>query len=48
MTSIPDCWAATLDVLHARIAPRFARAEARTRSRHYLKAMIAPVERKNG
>ena len=28
--SIPDCWAATLDALHARIAPRFRRAEARS------------------
>lgn len=48
MTDVPDCWTATLDTLHARIAPRFARAEARTRARHYLEALIAPVERKNG
>src|SRR5947199_2004860 len=48
MTSVPDCWAATLDALHARIAPRFARAEARIRVRHYLEALLAPVERKNG
>jgi SRSO17 transposase len=48
MTDVPDCWIATLDTLYARIAPRFARAEARTRARHYLAALIAPVERKNG
>jgi SRSO17 transposase len=48
MTDVPDCWSATLDTLYARIAPRFARAEARTRARHYLEALIAPVERKNG
>jgi SRSO17 transposase len=47
-TTVPDCWTATLDAVHARIAPRFARAEARTRARHYLEALIAPVARKNG
>ena len=46
--TIPDCWAATLDALHTRIASRFARAEARTRVRRYLSALLAPVERKNG
>ncbi len=46
--TIPDCWTATLDALHTRIAPRFARAEARTRVRRYLDALLAPVERKNG
>jgi SRSO17 transposase len=47
-TTVPDCWAATLDTLHARIAPHFRRAEARTRVRRYLDALLAPVERKNG
>ncbi len=46
--TIPDCWTATLDAVHARIAPRFARAEARSRVRRYLEALLAPVERKNG
>lgn len=47
-TTIPDCWTATLDAVHTRIAPRFARAEARTRVRRYLDALLAPVARKNG
>ncbi len=34
--------------LHARIAPRFRRAEVRTRARRFLEALLAPVERKNG
>jgi SRSO17 transposase len=34
--------------LHARIAPRFRRAEVRTRARHFLEGLLAPVERKNG
>jgi SRSO17 transposase len=46
--TIPDCWTATLDAVHARIASRFARAEARTRVHRYLAALLAPVERKNG
>ncbi len=48
MTTVSDCWTATLDALHTRIAPRFRRAEARTRVRRYLEALLAPVERKNG
>jgi len=48
MTTVSNCWAATLDTLHSRIAPRFRRAEARTRVRRYLEALLAPVERKNG
>src|SRR4249919_690963 len=47
-TTVPDCWTATLDAVHTRIAPRFARAEARTRVRRYLDALLAPVARKNG
>jgi hypothetical protein len=46
--TVPDCWTAILDAAHTRIAPRFARAEARTRVRRYLDALRAPVERKNG
>ncbi len=41
-------WLAGLDTLHARIAPRFRRAEVRTRARHYLMGLLSPVERKNG
>ncbi len=47
-TIASNCWTATLDTLHTRIAPRFARAEARTRVRRYLDGLLAPVERKNG
>ncbi len=47
-TIASHCWTATLDALHARIAPRFARAEARMRVRRYLDGLLAPVERKNG
>ena len=41
-------WAAGLDALHARIAGRFRRAEARMRARQYLEALLSPIERKNG
>ncbi len=47
-TIASHCWTATLDALHTRIAPRFARAEARTRVRRYLDGLLAPLERKNG
>ncbi len=40
--------AEVLAELHARIAPRFRRAEVRTRARHFLQGLLAPVERKNG
>ena len=39
---------ADLDALHARIAPRFRRAEARARVRRYLDGLLGPIERKNG
>jgi SRSO17 transposase len=39
---------AGLDELHARIARRFARAEARSRARRYLAGLLSPIERKNG
>src|SRR5258705_1146976 len=41
-------WAGELEALHARIAPRFERAEPRRRALAYLKALLSPVERKNG
>jgi SRSO17 transposase len=41
-------WATSLDGLHARIAPRFRRAEARTRAHQYLTGLLSPIERKNG
>lgn len=41
-------WASALDALMARIGPRFARAEARTRATDYLKGLLSPAERKNG
>jgi hypothetical protein len=37
-----------LDALHARIAPRFERAEPRRRSLAYLKGLLSHAERKNG
>jgi len=42
------CWAQTLSQLHARIAPRFARAEPRRRVLRYLQGLLSSVERKNG
>jgi SRSO17 transposase len=41
-------WRAGLDALHARIAQRFRRSEARERAKHYLAALLGRVERKNG
>ncbi len=41
-------WAAELEQLGARIAPRFGRAEPRRRALAYLRGLLAPVERKNG
>jgi SRSO17 transposase len=40
-------WAAGLEVLHARIAGRFARAEPRRRVLAYLRGLLGPVGRKN-
>jgi SRSO17 transposase len=34
--------------VHARIGPRFRRAEARHRAQRFLQGLLAPVERKNG
>ncbi len=41
-------WIHELDALHARIAPRFERAEPRRRSLTYLKGLLSHTERKNG
>ena len=41
-------WSAGLDALHARIAGRFRRSEARSRSKRYLAGLLDRVERKNG
>jgi SRSO17 transposase len=41
-------WAAGLEEVHARIAPRFARAEPRQRVAAYVRGLVAPLERKNG
>ncbi len=40
--------AGELDLLHARIAGRFARAEPRARVRSYVSGLAAGLERKNG
>src|SRR3954454_22960951 len=41
-------WGRGLGALHARIAPRFGRAEPRRRALAYLRGLTSPVERKNG
>src|SRR2546421_1637378 len=41
-------WAHALSQLHARIAPRFARAEPRRRALAYLQGILSCIERKNG
>jgi len=46
-TAIARCADALAD-LHARIAPRFARSEARERAGRYLAGLLGRVERKNG
>ena len=40
-------WAAGLAEVHARIAPRFARAEPRERVLAYVRGLLAPLEKKN-
>ena len=47
LTAIERCSPALAD-LHARIAHRFARAEARERAGRYLAGLLERVERKNG
>src|SRR5688500_18819571 len=41
-------WAEGLEAVHARLAPRFARAEPRRRALAYVQGLLSPVERKNG
>lgn len=41
-------WSDDLAALHARIAPRFVRAEVRARAGRYLAGLLEPVERRNG
>jgi SRSO17 transposase len=41
-------WGTELDLLHAHIAPRFARTESRQRALAYLRGLLSPLERKNG
>ena len=41
-------WRDGLDALHARIAGRFRRSEARARAKRYLTGLLDRVERKNG
>jgi SRSO17 transposase len=41
-------WAGELEVLHARIAHRFERAEPRRRALAYLQGLLSQTERKNG
>jgi SRSO17 transposase len=50
MTAFDDtaAWAAELERLGARLAPRFTRVEPRRRLLAYLRGLLAPVERKNG
>jgi SRSO17 transposase len=43
-----ESWAEELEAVHARVAPRFARAEPRRRALAYLRGLLSPVERKNG
>jgi SRSO17 transposase len=43
-----QAWAAGLEAVHARIAPRFARAEPRRRVLAYLRGLLGAVTRKNG
>jgi len=43
-----QAWAVGLEALHARISPRFARAEPRRRVLAYLRGLLGNVGRKNG
>ena len=49
-TTFTQVWrgAQELERLHARIAPRFARAEPRCRALAYLQGLLSCTERKNG
>jgi SRSO17 transposase len=41
-------WAEPFDALTQRLAPRFARTEARQHMREYLQGLLSPIKRKNG
>jgi SRSO17 transposase len=41
-------WAAGLEEIRTRISPHFARRDAHQRAMQYLRALVSPVERKNG
>src|SRR5215217_6987317 len=41
-------WAVGLSALHQHIAKHFARAEPRQQAYDYLRALISPIQRKNG
>lgn len=41
-------WATGLEEIRARISPHFARRDACQRATQYLRALLSPVERKNG
>jgi SRSO17 transposase len=45
---VVDVVVAELELLHARVAARFARAEPRARVREYVSGLVAGLERKNG
>ena len=47
-TAAGQAWEDELAEVHARLRTRFARAEPRRRARRYLRALLDPVERKNG
>ena len=48
MDGVAAAWATVLGEVHARLAPRFLRAEPRRRARRYLDGLLRPVARKNG
>src|ERR671916_2894214 len=41
-------WAVSLSALHQRISKHFLRAEPRQLAYDYLRALVSPIERKNG
>lgn len=43
-----ESWAAQLEVVHARMAHHFVRAEPRQRVLAYLKGLLSNCQRKNG
>ncbi|MGW9454348.1 IS701 family transposase [Streptomyces sp. NPDC055632] len=47
MTEV-GCWAAELDLVFARVAGRFARADLRWRMRDYVRGLLGQAARKNG